>query len=111
MGRYNGKFKYASAAVSTERDPSTVFLVSPVESVNWCDGTHCQIDKQTPPKQHLGEDGHVEYYRYNVYLNDSRFRGKIAIGTRLLLLFEDGTTDEITVQSIDETRKYIELWG
>lgn len=111
MGRYNGKFKYASADVSTERDPSTGFLVSPVESGEWKDGTLCQIDKQTPPRKYLGEDGHVEYYQYNVYVNDSSFRGKLAVGTRLLLLFDDGTSDEITVQSVDETRKYIELWG
>ena len=110
MGRFNGIFKYGVSGTAS-RDPQTGFPTEPAGGFSWINGTDCQIDKQTPAKQYKGVDGSENTYQYTVFIKDLNYAGKLNIGTKIHLTFENGFEDEFTVQYVDETRKYIEIWG
>jgi hypothetical protein len=109
MARFNGRFEYAYP-IGTTKDPDTGFYTKS-GPLTWLDGTDCQIDRNIPAKTYVGDDGSENSYQYNIFIKDRRYAGKLNIGTRLHLTFENGFEDDITICYVDETRKYIEVWG
>lgn len=109
MSRVNGKLSYSTVS-DPIKDPVTGFL-QPGGGSEWVDGIECQLDKQAPAKQILGTDGQMHAYTYDVFIKDMRVKGKLNIGTECKVITEDGNLEEFTVTGVDETRKYIELWG
>lgn len=108
--RYNGKFQYK---LSTEavRDPKTGLYASEGEN-DWQPGCECQIDNVVPAKHFIGTDGQEYTYNYNVFIPTWFDGRKLAIGTKIKVIGENGFEDEFEIKSIDTlNRKYIELWG
>ena len=110
MGRWNGTFKYRNQA-EPERDPKTGFYVGGHGSAEFVDGGMCQIDKYAPAKQYVGTDGQTHSDTYNLFIMKPYRCDDLTIGTEVEITLEDGTTDQFTIQGIDNQRKYVEIWG
>ena len=107
--RTNGTFKY-SILQEAVQDPETGFYQEQ-DNTEWQKGCECQIDKSIPAKQYVGTDGITYAYTYDVFI-PKHFKGDLSIGTKIMLVFDDGGTDEFSIQGIDNlNRRYIEIWG
>lgn len=108
--RYNGKFQYKQISQAA-MDPETGLYSSEGET-EWQPGCECQIDNVVPAKHFIGTDGQEYTYNYNVFIPKYFDVSKLAIGTPIKVIGENGFEDEFEIQSIDPlNRKYIELWG
>ncbi len=107
--RWNGSFRYRNQ-VGYSRDQQTGFIVSG-GSGDWVDGCLCQIDKHMPAEQYQGQDGQMHSYNYTLFLPKPYNCDSLTIGTEVEITMEDGITDMITIQGIDNQRRYIEIWG
>ncbi len=110
MGRNNGTFKY-KLCQDAQQDPDTGFYSQGGGAGDWLPGCECQIEKQIPAKQKIGADGQMHAYNYDVFI-PKHFNGKLELTAQMQILGEDGTSDEFTIQGVDNlNRKYIEVWG
>lgn len=109
MGVYKDRFKYRRSQ-EPEQDPDTGFY-SGGGPTEWIPGGECQAERAIPAIQYLGADGQMHAYSYDVFI-PKPFRGKLAIADEIQVHFEDGSTDEFTIQGVDDlNRRYIEVWG
>lgn len=105
-----GTFNYKSNGEVTI-DHTTGFATQSAENP-FVSGCLCQIDKSIPARQKVGTDGHKFAYTYTVFCFRSDFKGKIAIGDDVEIIYHNGVRDTFTVLSVDDTHpKYIEIWG
>lgn len=110
MGRNNGTFNY-KIAQDAQKDQTTGFYTQSDSSDEWIPGCECQIEKQIPAKQKIGVDGQMHAYNYDVFI-PKHFNGKLELTAQMQIFGEDGTSDEFTIQGVDNlNRKYIEVWG
>lgn len=110
MGRNNGTFNYRIAQ-DAQKDQTTGFYTQSDNSDEWLSGCECQIEKQIPAKQKIGVDGQMHAYNYDVFI-PKHFSGKLELTAQMQIFGEDGTSDEFTIQGVDNlSRKYIEVWG
>lgn len=108
--RYNGKFQY-KLPTEAVRNPETGLYTSDGEN-DWQPGCECQIDNVVPAKHFIGTDGQEYTYNYNVFIPTWFDGRKLAIGTQIKIIGENGFEDEFEIKSIDTlNRKYIEVWG
>lgn len=112
MGRNNGTFRY-KVVQEAQRDQATGFYTKPDNSDadEWLPGCECQVEKHIPAKHIIGTDGQMYAYNYSVFIS-KYFDGELGLATIMQIIGEDGSTDEFTIQGIDNmNRKYIEVWG
>lgn len=106
--RSNGTFKYKE--IHSSGMDNDGFYSKSVQS-EWINGCECQIEIYIPAKQHIGTDGQVFSYTYEVFI-PKHFKGELDLTTPLMLIGEDGSCDETTIKGVDNhNRKYIALWG
>lgn len=112
MGRNNGTFRY-KIVQEAQRDQATGFYSQPDSpgADEWLPGCECQIEKYIPAKQRIGIDGQIYTYNYSVFIS-KYFEGELDLTNIMQIIGENGSTDEFTIQGVDNmNRKYIEVWG
>ena len=109
MGRNNAKFKHREIA-NLSKDESGFYSLDSSREI-WSLECECYIEKSIPAKQRFGADGHTYNYTYEVFI-PKHYQGKVELNSKMVLLFDDGSQDEITILGVDNlNRRNIIVWG